>query len=176
MMSEPHTLTRAEVDAFLGDWVGADGEGLRVALASLRKDGRPFVVPLGFWYDGEYLYVTMSPTRGGTARIRRDPRVCATVYIQHSPAKFVTIWGDAVEIPDPDNEISIRIYSRYHGRDGYDYGDEFLRRWLEPGKVVFRLGMDNWTGFDLSKVNDFASVAQTAADKAYLAARREPQA
>ncbi len=164
-------MSKADVDTFLTPVTGSRDEALKIAVATLRKDGTPFVVPLGFWYDGEYIYITMSPTRGGTARLRRNPKVSATVFLSSSPAKFFTIAGEAEEIADPDNEISKKIYFRYHGPAGFDYGPEFLTNWLAPGKVVFRIPMKNWVGMDMSKAANIADVAQTAADKAFLATR-----
>ncbi|MBV9510093.1 MAG: hypothetical protein JO303_07420 [Caulobacteraceae bacterium] len=48
---------------------------LHLTMASLRKDGSPFAIPLDFWYNGQFMYITMSPGRTGVARLRRDPRV-----------------------------------------------------------------------------------------------------
>jgi hypothetical protein len=77
----PHPLQMSDdelLDFLLGPVETTPGEEMRfVAVASLRKDGSPWVVPLGYWYDGTYLYITMHPGNAGVQRLRRDPRVAA---------------------------------------------------------------------------------------------------
>ena len=143
----PAGMSHAEALAFL------DERPRYCAMASIRRDGSPFVVPLGFWCDESYLYVTMGPERGGVKRLRRDPRVSISVHNEDFPARFVTIIGAAEEIPDPGDEISLRIHRRYpkgHVTDEQAYE----RRWLSTGKVVFRVRIEQFVGMDLTKVTD----------------------
>jgi PPOX class probable F420-dependent enzyme len=166
----PITMTRAEVHAFLGAEFKTDQDSLKAALATLRKDGSPHVVPVGFWYDGQYLYITLSPTRLGVKRLRRDPRVSVSVFRHRSPAIFVTVSGKAEEIDDPGHAISRRILRRYPRPAGWDV-EAFEKNWLEAGKVVFRIPMHEVAGMNMSKADDLVAVAQSPADKALIRER-----
>lgn len=140
-------MTRAELYEFLM------GSVRFAAVASLRKDGSPVVVPLGFWYDGTYLYLTISPARGGVLRLRRDQRVSISVFNDQFPVRFVTFQGVAEEIPDPGYEMSLRIHRRYPKEHAVDSG-AYERAWLSTGKVVFRIELDGYRSLDLTKVDD----------------------
>jgi PPOX class probable F420-dependent enzyme len=167
----PTTMTRGEIDAFLGAEFKTDQDSLKAALATLRKDGSPHVVPVGFWYDNEYLYITLSPTRAGVKRLRRDPRVSISVFRHRSPAIFVTISGKAEEIDDAGHAISRSILRRYPRPPGWDV-EAFEKSWLEAGKVVFRIKPVECAGLDLSKADDLVGAAQSPADKALIEQRR----
>jgi len=161
-------MSREEFDEFLSSEFSVNEDGLKAAVASLRKDGSPFVVPMGFWYDKTFFYVSLSPTRGGTYRMRRDPRVSISVFRHPSPAKMVTFTGLAKEIRDENNEISRKIYHRYPRPDSYTA--DFEENWLAAGKVVFQVEILDWSGLDLAKVEgDLARHAQTPADKKFIA-------
>jgi hypothetical protein len=84
-----YSMTQAELDDFLG------GRPRYCAFASLRKDGSPFVIPVGYLYEDGFLYVTFAPDRAAVRRIRRDPRVSVTVFNDRYPVQFVVIAGVA---------------------------------------------------------------------------------
>src|SRR5262249_30463592 len=156
-MSEPAELgemTREELGEFLI-------AGPRfVAVASLRRDGSPVVVPLGFWCDGTCVYLTIAPTGGGVARMRRDPRVSMSVFNDRFPVRCVTIQGLAEEIPDPGYEISLRIHRRYPKSHAVD-PDAYA--WLSAGKAVFRIQVDCYPSLDLPKGGDLGRGRRNAA-------------
>ena len=88
-------MTPDELDAFLA-------EQDVVYLASLRKDGAPFVVPIGFDWDGESFFVTIALDHAGLHRLRRDPRVSLSIGSHPAfPTKFVVVEGVAEEVADP---------------------------------------------------------------------------
>src|SRR5215217_7685506 len=100
-------MTRAEIDAYLR------AEGRFAAVASLRRDGSPLVIPMGYYPDGESLYFSTTETRGLTKRLRRDPRVSVVVF-DHEPIHgYVLINGVAQEVEDPDNALSLAMHQRY---------------------------------------------------------------
>lgn len=138
-------MTRPELYDFLM------GEPRYASVASLRASGSPFVVPLGFVYDGTYLYFSIPPTRGGAKRMRRDPRVCVTVYNDRFPNKFFISEGTVEEIEDPGDEISLSIHNRYP-HPGVD-ADRFRESWISTGKVVFRFEVKDYASSDLTKVD-----------------------
>lgn len=165
----PAGMDRHEVLAFLGE------RPRYCAMASVRRDGSPFVVPLGYWCDDSYLYMTMGPERGGVKRLRRDPRVSISVHNEDFPARFVCIVGEAEEIPDPGYEISLRVHRRYpkgHVTDERAYE----RNWLSTGKVVFRVPIERFVGMDLTKITDLAEEgAMTYEERLARQRDRDPQ-
>ena len=112
-------------------------------LASLRRDGAPFVVPVGFDFDGESFFVTIALDHGALHRLRRDPRVSLAAGSHPAfPTKFVVVEGVAEEQPDPDHAVSRRILFRkseeMFARLAVDR-EQFFAQWISVGRVVFRI-------------------------------------
>ncbi len=63
-------------------------------LATVRKDGRPHVVPIWFDLDGETLVFTTWHESIKAANIRRDPRVCICIDDEKPPFSYVQIERD----------------------------------------------------------------------------------
>lgn len=147
---EPGEMTREELSQFFM-------EGPRfAAVASLRRDGSPVVVPLGFWYDGTYVYLTSAPSRGPAVRMRRDPRVSVSVFNDRFPVRYVTFQGLAEEIPDPGHEVSLKIHRRYPKAHAVD-PEAYERAWLSTGKAVFRIRVEHYHSLDLTRVADLVA-------------------
>ncbi|MBV9994659.1 MAG: pyridoxamine 5'-phosphate oxidase family protein [Caulobacteraceae bacterium] len=112
---------------------------LFVDLASVKKDGSPFVIPLGFWYDRQFVYVCMSPERTSVKRLRRDPRVSLSFHNWSFPARYIGMEGRAEEIQDDaDYTMCLKISHRYPKGHVVDEA-EFDRNWLSLGKALFRI-------------------------------------
>jgi len=142
------SMTPAELDAFLDE---ADV----IMLASLRRDGAPLVVPVGFDWDGESFSVTIALDHAGVARLRRDPRVSLALSGHPAfPTKFVVVEGRAGEVPDPDGAVSKRILFRksaeMFARLGIDR-ERYFEEWISVGRVAFRITVDSLVTFDGSK-------------------------
>jgi len=73
------SMLTAEQRAFLTEQVRT------AKLATVRKDGRPHVVPIWFDLDGDTLVFTTGQTSVKAANIRRDPRVCLCVDDEMPP-------------------------------------------------------------------------------------------
>jgi PPOX class probable F420-dependent enzyme len=145
------TMTREEIDAYLRE------PGRFAAVASLRRDGSPFVIPLGYYYDGEHLYFSTTPTRGLAKRLRRDPRISVAVF-DHEPIHgYVLVNGEAEEIDDPDNVLSLKMHHRYP-KPGVDQ-EEHDRIWLSVGRVVFRVSTAEAFGMDQRKATSLHALA-----------------
>jgi PPOX class probable F420-dependent enzyme len=71
-------------------------------LATVRRDGRPHVVPIWFDLDGEEIVFTTGRESVKAKNIRRDPRVCICVDDQTPPFAFVQIEGTATLSDDLD--------------------------------------------------------------------------
>ena len=132
------TMTTEERRAFLA-------EGQKTAkLATVRKDGRPHVVPVWFELDGDDLVFTTWHTAVKAANMRRDPRVSICVDEEHPPFAFVQIEGTAA-IDEEAGDLLLwatRIAERYMGSALAEaYGKrnavkgEFLVR-VTPSKVI----------------------------------------
>src|SRR5229473_2281609 len=83
-------------------------------LATMRKDGRPSVVPVWFDLEGETLVFTTWHKSIKAASIRRDPRVCLCVDDETPPFAYVQVEGTAVMSDDADMVIKVSLV----GKDG----------------------------------------------------------
>ena len=88
-------------------------------LATLRKDGRPHIVPI--WYDleGETIVFTTGRDSRKGKNLRRDPRVSMCVDDEVTPFAYVELEGTAVLSDDADQRLpwATRIGGRYMGQD-----------------------------------------------------------
>jgi nitroimidazol reductase NimA-like FMN-containing flavoprotein (pyridoxamine 5'-phosphate oxidase superfamily) len=141
-------MTAEELDAFLAQ---AD----TIMLASLRRDGSPFVVPVGFDWDGESFFLTLGHDHAGVHRMRRDPRVSLSVGSTPAfPTKFVIVEGVAEELDDPTNEVSRRILFRASADMFAAVGidpERYFRSWVSVGRIAFRIRVTNLVTFDGTK-------------------------
>jgi nitroimidazol reductase NimA-like FMN-containing flavoprotein (pyridoxamine 5'-phosphate oxidase superfamily) len=141
-------MTPGELDAFL-EQVDT------IMLASLRRDGSPFVVPVGFDWDGESFFVTFGLDHAGLHRLRRDPRVSLSVgSVPAFPTKFVVVEGMAVELDDPEGAVSRGVLMRASA-DGFAAAgidtERYFRSWIAVGRVAFRIEVTNLVTFDGTK-------------------------
>ena len=125
-------MTRDEWRAFIR-------HGTRTGkLGTVRRDGRPHVVPIWFVLDGEDIVFT---TGAGTIKadaMRRDPRVCMCVDDENPPFAFVMVEGSATMSDDLDEMLvyATRIGGRYMGAD---HAEEFGRRNAVSGELLVRV-------------------------------------
>ena len=114
-------------------------------LATVRKDGRPHVVPIWFTLDGDTIVFTTGEHAVKAANIRRDPRICLCVDDETPPYAYIMVEGTATLSTDIDPLLhwATRIGGRYMGEAlAETYGKrngvpgELLVR-VTPTKVVF---------------------------------------
>ena len=88
-------------------------------LATVRKDGRPLVVPV--WYDLEGETVVFMTERGSikAKNMRRDPRVSVCVDDEVTPFAYVQLEGAAVMSHEADQVLywATRLGGRYMGEE-----------------------------------------------------------
>ncbi|MBV9511051.1 MAG: pyridoxamine 5'-phosphate oxidase family protein [Caulobacteraceae bacterium] len=152
-----HAMTDEDLTAFLTE------KPRFVAVATLRKDGSPFVVPVGYLYEDHCFYLTTAPDRALAHRLRRHPQVALTVFSDEWPVKFVLVTGTAEEIPDPDLALTKRKHRWMMSRvEGIDH-DEFERNHLSLGRAVFRVRVTpgNLASSDVTKMQHVESEAAT---------------
>ena len=147
------TMLPEEIDAYLRT------PGRFAAVASLRRTGAPFVVPMGYYYDGTHLYFSTTPSRGLTKRLRRNPLVSVAVF-DHEPIHGYVLVNDRVEeIDDPDDTISLAMHHRYP-KPGIEDTAEHDRIWLSSGRVVFRVPTKHAYGMDQRKASSVYALAR----------------
>jgi PPOX class probable F420-dependent enzyme len=119
-------------------------------LATVRKDGRPHVVPVWFELDGDAVIFTTSDRSVKFMNMKRDPRVSITIDDQTPPYSYVMIEGTVSFSEDPGELLywATRIGGRYMGAD---QAEAYGRRNSTPGEVIVRIIP--------SKVSAFADVA-----------------
>jgi PPOX class probable F420-dependent enzyme len=114
-------------------------EGTRTGkLATVRRDGRPHVVPIWFVLDGDDVVFTTGGESVKGRSLRRDGRASLCVDDAAPPFSFVAIDG-RVEIAEDAGELLLwatRIGARYMGSER---GEEFGRRNAVPGELLVRL-------------------------------------
>jgi PPOX class probable F420-dependent enzyme len=113
--------------------------GTRTAkVATVRRDGRPHVVPVWFVLDGDDLvFTTGGRSLKGTA-LARDPRLSLCVDDERPLYSYVSINGRASLSTDLDEllRVATRIGGRYMGSDR---ADEFGRRNAVAGELLVRV-------------------------------------
>ncbi len=127
--------------------------GTRTAkLATVRKDGRPHVVPIWFVLDGDVLIFTTARNSVKGQAILRDGRVSLCVDDEEPPFAFALIKGTATATDGAEDLLhwATRIAARYVGEEqAEDFGcrnaveGELLVR-ITPTKVVAENDVAGW--------------------------------
>jgi PPOX class probable F420-dependent enzyme len=107
-------------------------------LATVRKDGRPHVVPVWFYLDGDTVIFTTGGESLKYKNMKRDPRVSITIDDQTPPYSYVMIEGTVSFSEDPGELLhwATRIGGRYMGEDR---AEAYGRRNSTPGEVIVRI-------------------------------------
>lgn len=119
-------------------------------LATVRKDGRPHVVPIWFDLDGDAVIFTTGGRSVKFLNMKRDPRVSITIDDQTPPYSYVMIEGAVSFSEDPGELLywATRIGGRYMGED---QAEAYGKRNSTPGEIIVRITP--------LKVSAFADVA-----------------
>jgi PPOX class probable F420-dependent enzyme len=132
-------MSREEMLAFLD-------ERRFASVSTLRKDGSPLAIVLGYEWDGDSMFLSVRGTRAIVKRLARDPRVCITVFNNEYPPKYVIIEGVAEVVDDPGFVRTKRKALRYMAADSPAMKlerkldmDEFWKGYLEVGRVAYRV-------------------------------------
>lgn len=108
-------------------------------LATVRRDGRPHVVPVWFDLDdNDDVVFTTAETSVKGRTMRRDARVALSVDEERPPFSFVIIEGSAALSDDPGElrRWATRIGGRYMGAD---QAEAYGARNGVPGELVVRV-------------------------------------
>lgn len=107
-------------------------------LATVRRDGRPHVVPIWYDLDGDALVFTTGEQSVKYKSMKRDPMVSLTVDDQTPPYSYVMIEGTVSFSEDPGELLrwATRIGGRYMGPDK---AEAYGKRNSSPGEVIVRI-------------------------------------
>ena len=112
-----------------------------LALATVRSDGSPVVVPVWFVTDSEGLLFSTGVDSLKARDMRKRPLVAGMVMEEGQHERYVSVRGEAHEVLPPDaegidrQELYRRIVRRYEGHDPVgEHTDAFFR--LVPTKVT----------------------------------------
>ncbi len=107
-------------------------------LATVRKDGRPHVVPIWFDLDGDTIVFTTGHTSVKALNMRRGPRVCLCIDDEQPPFSYIQIEGTASFSTDSEALLywATRIGGRYMGAD---QAEAYGQRNAVPGELLMRI-------------------------------------
>lgn len=161
----PFEMTVDELTAFLS-------ETRFMACTTLRKDGSPVTIFLGFEWDGEAMYFSVRNSRLLNRRLSHDPRTVLAITNEAGPAKYVVMEGIAEPIDDPDWEITMRGFMKYLSpendfqTDKHVDLDAFRAGYFEVGRTVYKMVPDSIKSEDGSKWKaGGAGISDELADK-----------
>jgi PPOX class probable F420-dependent enzyme len=151
-------MTPGELDAFLA-------APRYASMATLRKDGSPLAVVVGFSWNGESVFFTLRNTRMMVKRLARDPRICINVFNNEYPPKYVIMEGVAQVFDDPGYVRTRETALRYMAADspvqtvgGIDL-EEFFKNYTSVGRHCYIVRPQRILSEDGAKWNDHARVA-----------------
>ena len=107
-------------------------------LATVRKDGRPHVVPVWFVLDGDTIVFNTGEHTVKAANMRRDPRVMICVDDEIVPYAYIQVEGTA-SLSDGEGELlkwATLIAGRYMGAD---LAETYGKRNGVPGELLVRV-------------------------------------
>lgn len=129
--------------------------GRIMRLACLKDDGRPYIVPIWYEWDGEYFWVIPRAKSAWALYLKNNKYCAATIDEDQSPLRKVIVEGEAELIEEPNINgqwvpIATRMSYRYLGENGPKYLEPTLDkpRWLfriKPEKIT------TWQGVGWAK-------------------------
>ncbi len=139
-------------DDVLADFLLAPHVGV---IATLRRDGRPYTVPVWWLHDDGVFWLTGTTNRIWCRQLKEDPRCSLCIEAMAPVAGHVEVDGDAetLELPDFDIwPISRRLAEKYVGR--VDPGnaaavDRFFANMQTEPRMLFRLTPVVWRAIDM---------------------------
>lgn len=125
-------------------------------LATIKRDGRPQLSNVSYWFDKQSLAIQASITesRAKTRNLRRDPR--ASIHVSSDDGwSYAVAEGDAIltapaAAPDDDTvEALIALYRNIAGE--HPDWDDYRRAMVEDRRVVLTLPISHVYGMPPGK-------------------------
>lgn len=108
-------------------------------VATIKKDGTPYVIPVWVHTDGEHVVVNTAEGRVWPKHLERDPRTTVTVMNLENPYEYVQITGRVAERTHEDgDEVIDSLAKKYMGVDEYPFrqpGERRVTIRIAPEKV-----------------------------------------
>ena len=137
-------------------------------LSTLRRDGRPYQIPVWFlWREGAF-WLTGTYARVWCRHIFHDPRVSLCIEATDPVARYVAVDCTAEPVEPAETDIwpvSRLLAEKYVGARGGDV-DAFMANMRTEPRLLFRLTPHYWRAIDLTVYRG------SRGDVAYQQARR----
>ncbi len=121
-------------------------------LCTLRRDGRPYQIPVWFlWRDGAF-WLTGTYPRVWCRHIFHDPRVSLCIEEREPATRYVAVDCTAAPVEPKDADIwpvSRLLAEKYVGAAGGDV-EAFLANMRREPRLLFRLTPEYWRAIDLT--------------------------
>ena len=124
-------------------------------VASLRRDGRPYTVPVWHLWDGTHVWITGTTSRVWCRQLMADPRMSLCIEAQAPVAGHVGIDGTAEVLQQPEFDIwpiSRRLVEKYVGRGDPANAaavDAFFANMQTEPRLLIRVTPENWRAIDM---------------------------
>jgi len=125
-------------------------------IATLRRDGRPYTVPIWWlWRDGEF-WLTGTTNRVWCRQLRRDPRASLCIEASAPHPGHVGVDGRVEVLEPPDFDIwpiSRLLAEKYVGRGDLARAqavERFFANMRTEPRILLRLRPEVWRAIDMS--------------------------
>jgi PPOX class probable F420-dependent enzyme len=125
-------------------------------LATIKRDGRPQLSNVSYWFDKQHLAIQASITeeRAKTRNLRRDPR--ASIHVSSDDGwAYAVADGDAILTPPaaaPDDDTVEALIALYRNIAGeHPDWDDYRRAMVEDRRVLLTLPISHVYGMPPGK-------------------------
>jgi len=123
------------------------------ALVTIKRDGRPQLSNIGYWYDEAtgLVRISLTDTRAKTRNLRRDPR--ASLFLTTADHRAYQVVEGTVELtpvaasPDDATVNELVEYYRHVGGEHPDW-DEYRAAMVADQRLIARFRIERSYGFD----------------------------
>ncbi len=124
-------------------------------VATLRRDGRPYTVPVWHLWDGEHIWLTGTESRVWCRQLMVDPRLSLCVEAMKPVPGHVDIDGTGEVLTQHDMDIwpvSRRLAEKYVGRNDEANAaavDAFVANMKTEPRLLIRITPEVWRAIDM---------------------------
>jgi PPOX class probable F420-dependent enzyme len=118
----------------------------RLALLTMRRDGRPQVSPVTGGVDDEgRIVISTYPDRAKAVNLRRNPAATVLVHSDDWDGPYVQVDGTAevLDMPGPETEDALVEYFRCIAGEHPDW-NEYREAMRRQGKSLIRITIESW--------------------------------
>ncbi|MPZ99444.1 MAG: hypothetical protein GEU80_08930 [Dehalococcoidia bacterium] len=125
-------------------------------IATLRRDGRPYTVPVWWLWHEQSIWLTGTTGRIWCRQLEHDPRISLCIEAGAPQPGHVGVDGTATALRSPDFDIwsvSRLLAEKYVGRGDPSRAEQverfFTNMQTEP-RMLFRIEPEVWRAIDMS--------------------------